>query len=297
MAKIFLELNKSDFATKKVSSNKTNTEYTIGGTGESYVGDPDILYNQVVFISDVHQIYTRGTKYGSNVDCNVQINSTTTKLTTVELEMLYSDLISGQMVICPNVSTRYTKVSDSAWLEETIGQLVDVFPISNYNINGQKCVWNTGSIDLSTKKIIVQYSRSGTKSKTNSNILSIGKDIANWTSNAGSNIHCYYTVDSTGSTKSLQVNLVPINTISGGVGDNTLQTTVTIDVDTIVFTLDAINGLRIMKTDMSTILYSKSVEEMSKYSDLFSGTNLQIGSQEGSVRGYGVYDIININNI
>lgn len=65
MSKILVELTKDEFD-KKIASNQDNTEYTIGGDGEGYVGTPDILYNQVIFVSDENFLYTRGNYYGKN---------------------------------------------------------------------------------------------------------------------------------------------------------------------------------------------------------------------------------------
>lgn len=53
----------SDFKKKKVSASASNKTYTIGGEGEVFVGAPDILYSQIVFIKDTHQICTHGELY------------------------------------------------------------------------------------------------------------------------------------------------------------------------------------------------------------------------------------------
>lgn len=304
MTKIFIELNKSEFDKKKISSNKDNTEYTIGGTGEGYVGVPDILYNQVVFVPDTNMIFTRGNQYATSVTANI-VDETSRIYTLQELNDIYSTLSIGQCVICPNAKIRFTKTSTNTWFQEIMTvQRMSELPIKDYDINGEKCIWNTGVIDLSSKQVYVEYTFPSTTGLSNSNILSMGKEIASWSSGKGSNIHCYYTVSPDGMTKSLKVSFVPISSISGGIGNNTSNNSIVLQSatssafngDKLIFTIDNTSGFVVTDVD-GNVLFSKSMSNLSVYSDLFDTTSFEIGSQEGDVRGYGVYNLIDIKDI
>lgn len=50
------------FNTLKVSFNENNTKYTISG-GEEQLGEPDIKFEQIVFINDVKKIWTHNIFY------------------------------------------------------------------------------------------------------------------------------------------------------------------------------------------------------------------------------------------
>ncbi|MBO5003730.1 MAG: hypothetical protein J6D03_00385 [Clostridia bacterium] len=52
--------------TLKVSSDSTDQNYQIGGTGEQIFGEPQIKYNYVVFIEKEKLIWNRGTFYCEN---------------------------------------------------------------------------------------------------------------------------------------------------------------------------------------------------------------------------------------
>lgn len=53
------------FLLKKISANATNTAYVTGSLdGEAVVGEPDVMWQSVVFIADTHQIWTNGTLFG-----------------------------------------------------------------------------------------------------------------------------------------------------------------------------------------------------------------------------------------
>ena len=52
-----------DFNSKKLSANETNTQYTLGVSGEIQEGDPDVLYQSYVWIKDTQQQWTHGQLY------------------------------------------------------------------------------------------------------------------------------------------------------------------------------------------------------------------------------------------
>lgn len=119
MSKIFVQMTKSEFEKKKIASNSDNTEYTISGTGESYVGTPDILFCQVVFVSDGNIIYTQGNAYVCALINNV-VDETTDTYLVADLNEKYENLEVGQTVICPNISIKFTKTGSTSWIKEKI---------------------------------------------------------------------------------------------------------------------------------------------------------------------------------
>ena len=54
---------KSIFSSKKLSANKENTSYQVGGVGDVLSGSPDILYQTVVYIKDTGEMWTHGKFY------------------------------------------------------------------------------------------------------------------------------------------------------------------------------------------------------------------------------------------
>ena len=56
----------SNFNSQKLSANKDNTAYTIGIEGSVVSGEPNILFESIVFIKDVKKIWTHAEIY----DCN-----------------------------------------------------------------------------------------------------------------------------------------------------------------------------------------------------------------------------------
>lgn len=55
--------NYSDFNSKKLSANETNTAYRLGVNGTVTVGEPDILYQSICWIKDVKKMWTHDTLY------------------------------------------------------------------------------------------------------------------------------------------------------------------------------------------------------------------------------------------
>ena len=49
-----------NFNSKKLSANKENTKYTLGVNGSVQTGDPEILYQSIVYIKDTKQQWTHG---------------------------------------------------------------------------------------------------------------------------------------------------------------------------------------------------------------------------------------------
>ena len=65
--KRFIHFKKfSDFNKKKLSANETNTQYTVGVSGEIQNGEPDVLYQSYCWIKDTKQQWTHGTLYDGN---------------------------------------------------------------------------------------------------------------------------------------------------------------------------------------------------------------------------------------
>lgn len=58
----------SDFNSKKLSANETNTQYTVGVNGSVQNGNPEILYQSICYIKDTKQQWTHGQLYSGNVD-------------------------------------------------------------------------------------------------------------------------------------------------------------------------------------------------------------------------------------
>lgn len=48
--------NYSDFNSKKLSANETNTAYRLGVDGTIIAGEPDILYQSICWIKDVKKM-------------------------------------------------------------------------------------------------------------------------------------------------------------------------------------------------------------------------------------------------
>lgn len=55
--------NFSDFNSKKLSANESNTQYTLGIDGAVTDGSPDILYQSICWIKDTKQQWTHGQLY------------------------------------------------------------------------------------------------------------------------------------------------------------------------------------------------------------------------------------------
>lgn len=52
------------FNQMKLSANASDTKYTVGIDGEEINGEPDILWNTVVYIKETKQIWTHHGFYG-----------------------------------------------------------------------------------------------------------------------------------------------------------------------------------------------------------------------------------------
>jgi len=55
----------AEFDSLKLASDSTNTSYTLDGV--TYFGDPDVRWEQLVFIEDYHKIWTHGKYYNQDV--------------------------------------------------------------------------------------------------------------------------------------------------------------------------------------------------------------------------------------
>ena len=57
---------KSEFNAKKISANPENTQYQLGGTGAVQSGEPDVMYQAIVYIKDTMEQWTHGKLYPLN---------------------------------------------------------------------------------------------------------------------------------------------------------------------------------------------------------------------------------------
>lgn len=73
--------NFSNFNSKKLSANIENTKYTIGIDGSVQEGNPEILYQSIVYIKDTQQQWTHGQLYESNINVDYIINNFVDKST------------------------------------------------------------------------------------------------------------------------------------------------------------------------------------------------------------------------
>lgn len=51
---------------KKFSADENNSGYKLGGKGSTTIGDPDILWENIVFIEDKKIIWTHGTFFNEH---------------------------------------------------------------------------------------------------------------------------------------------------------------------------------------------------------------------------------------
>lgn len=92
--KRFIHFKKfSDFNSKKLSANETNTQYTVGVSGATQDGEPDILYQSYVWIKDTKQQWTHGQLYdGATSDLS-------NYATKDELQNLHNEVIADEEVV------------------------------------------------------------------------------------------------------------------------------------------------------------------------------------------------------
>ena len=83
----------SDFNSKKLSANEANTQYTVGISGDVQNGNPDILYESIVWIKDTKQQWTHGQLY----DC---ATSKETYLADFTMFSLRQGMNNGEQVRC-----------------------------------------------------------------------------------------------------------------------------------------------------------------------------------------------------
>ena len=144
---------------------------------------------------------------------------------------------------------------------------------TNYSPNGSKFSQTT-TINFKTQSIEaeIDLSNCGTTYSLQ-NILSIGNDIAAWTTEGKYNLHMYYTASS----KQLEIDYLP----NGGGREQTL---VTLTSTTLNLKLSAeglsVNG--VIQVEASSI------------SPLLALTSVSIGSQQGDNRSYATYKSVNV---
>ena len=144
---------------------------------------------------------------------------------------------------------------------------------TNYSPNGSKFSQTT-TINFKTQSIEaeIDLSNCGTTYSLQ-NILSIGNDIAAWTTEGKYNLHMYYTASS----KELEIDYLP----NGGGREQTL---VTLTSTTLNLKLSAeglsVNG--VIQVEASSI------------SPLLALTSVSIGSQQGDNRSYATYKSVNV---
>ena len=144
---------------------------------------------------------------------------------------------------------------------------------TNYSPNGSSFS-QTQTIDFNTQSIEaeIDLSNCGTTYSLQ-NILSIGNDIAEWSTKGKYNLHMYYTASS----KQLEIDYLP----NGGGREQTL---VTLTSTTLNLKLSAeglsVNG--VIQVEASSI------------SPLLALTSVSIGSQQGDNRSYATYKSVNV---
>ena len=144
---------------------------------------------------------------------------------------------------------------------------------TNYSPNGSSFS-KTQTIDFNTQSIEaeIDLSNCGTTYSLQ-NILSIGNDIAEWSTKGKYNLHMYYTASS----KQLEIDYLP----NGGGREQTL---VTLTSTTLNLKLSAeglsVNG--VIQVEASSI------------SPLLALTSVSIGSQQGDNRSYATYKSVNV---
>ena len=144
---------------------------------------------------------------------------------------------------------------------------------TNYSPNGSSFS-QTQTIDFNTQSIEaeIDLSNCGTTYSLQ-NILSIGNDIAEWSTKGKYNLHMYYTASS----KQLEIDYLP----NGGGREQTL---VTLTSTTLNLKLSAeglsVNG--VIQVEASSI------------SPLLALTSVSIGSQQGYNRSYATYKSVNV---
>lgn len=299
MHKVFIKLSKSEFAQKKVSSNEDNTEYTIGGTGEGYVGTPDILYNQVVFVDNM--IYTKGQPYLSNLATNI-IDDTITDFTinTTLIGEKYEDLIIGQSVVCPNILFKYTKIGEGKWIKEKIDNCApSSLPINNYTADGEIFQIQLSQSDIEglvsgAKEIYCEYLLP-TDWYGKTCFLSVGHGISTWQSPDGANNH-YQLVIKEGAQGEFRPSGVPS---TGNVTNNmTRGTPISMVKMTLIIrkegenTVTRYRGYNNTDNALNTLYWSGIWDSTYLSNDLFDGNQIYIGSMRADAGGnppYGTY--------
>ena len=144
---------------------------------------------------------------------------------------------------------------------------------TNYSPNGSSFS-KTQTIDFNTQSIEAEIDLSNCGTTYNlQNILSIGNDIAEWSTKGKYNLHMYYTASS----KQLEIDYLP----NGGGREQTL---VTLTSTTLNLKLSAeglsVNG--VIQVEASSI------------SPLLALTSVSIGSQQGDNRSYATYKSVNV---
>lgn len=144
---------------------------------------------------------------------------------------------------------------------------------TNYSPNGSKFSQTT-TINFKTQSIEaeIDLSNCGTTYSLQ-NILSIGNDIAAWTTEGKYNLHMYYTASS----KELEIDYLP----NGG---GRKQTLVTLSATT----------LNLKLSDEGLSVNGDIKVAASSISPLLALTSVSIGSQQGDNRSYATYKSVNM---
>lgn len=96
------------FNTLKISDSTTNSSYKIGNEGDSIKGIPQILYRQIVFIRDTHEIFCNGIFYNTADDLLERINSD---------EEVISAALNGIVYEFNNSSSSTFKLGDTIYVD------------------------------------------------------------------------------------------------------------------------------------------------------------------------------------
>lgn len=144
----------------------------------------------------------------------------------------------------------------------------------------------TAKIDWESQKLVANIDVT-TCTGSYENILSVGKDIANWN---GECFHLYYSRSS----KALQVNYC---TASG----NPIRMEKTVDADVLNVEISKANGITVngesWNYENDNSYTGDLTDDMSVYSVLWGLSEIQVGSQEGNNRSNATYNYVRVQDI
>lgn len=104
--------NYSDFNSKKLSANETNTAYRLGVDGTVTGGEPDILYQSICWIKDVKKMWTHDTVYDCSGGVNVDFSNYVTQAEFDGLVSLMDDMNADVAALYDDKQDTITDLAD-----------------------------------------------------------------------------------------------------------------------------------------------------------------------------------------